>query len=538
MYKFISKFGLYLVIFGSAIVISSPAPAALADGNSLWINGFGYQFLQGRLSPWPYGSNYGTPLYQGDSLNLSQIPVMGSFPGNDTVSIDCENNGTYNDTASASSMRQYVNNTPYEYSSTNLRCTYPTSGTYSPRIHVVRTGKGPGCGPTANYSSYYCWGDYRGVTETIDYYLSAFSVLSQNYNVTVIPTTEYHGFLANNFVCNSSTGCGAPVTMDLVIDVNTSKISYYGGPTYSYDMTGPFTYSIDCNGDGKIDKVVSGSADWMTAYTNLQYDPNTYRSHGYWGFTNITAYDTGPVCSYTSPGVYNISVAVDGGGLPQTEYGRYALMIFPSSPLSVSVKTSPSTGEAPLNSVTVHAVANNIMPGTGTWGPVDLELSCEGNGSNNAGYDIDFNTPGTPMSSTLSYDFTGTNSCSYSTAGTHTPTVTVSQPLQNLSASGSAKVYVVGQLKCDGTDVMKAPVNYRLDWAAENSSKCIASTKLSQSYSGMDYSAATNWTGTKAAAGSQTFYDVPAGNYEYDLSCVGVDPSQSVQSSCAVRVTQ
>ncbi len=528
-----SKLGKFSV--GAAVIIIvaaiyAPAPA-LAKPDSIFIYGFGYDSWEGRINPWPWASQWYTPQFYEPNVtfDFQQIPVMGDFAGSDSVSIDCDNNGTYDATTGGSTILQNVWGHLYWMSTSSLRCTYPAAGTYSPRLHVVRSGNS-GCGYTG-MGWFTCW-NTTGATATTDYTFGPINILARNYNVNIWPNSQspYVG--------------KAPQNTSFVVQVTFPN-------QYNNSVGGSFTYHIDC-GDGTPVKDINGYASGSIYVNNITYDSNynPIGSAGQWALNaaNISG------CNYTSPGVYRVLIGTDGGGATRTQYGASNIILFPSVKLSAQVIAVPATGDAPLNNVKVHADAAGIMPAIGQWGPVDLLLRCDGNlqyeqaiasgvssgiaaqnyggdGQVSDAYHINFNTSGTPMVSTLSHDFT----CSYPIAGTHTPTVVVQQ--NGLTGAGGTKVYVVGQLKCDGTDILKSPTNYRLDWDTANTDHCDASTKTFKSYSGFNYFDATNFIGRQSPKGSQTFYHVPSGQYEYDLSCIGTDPTQNVQSSCAVTVT-
>ena len=152
---------------------------------------------------------------------------------------------------------------------------------------------------------------------------------------------------------------------------------------------------------------------------------------------------------------------------------------------------------------------------------------------------MDFND-GAPLVSSTSTTF----ACSYPQPGTYTPTVVVSQNSE--TAVAGTKVYVVGQLNCNGPNVLQAPADYRLDWNALSSNQCtsqslfnsLPASELPANLWNIGGSNGLGFSGAQPASGSYVFYNVEPGNYQYNLSCAGNGTStQIATSSCSVTVT-
>ena len=495
------KFSIGIIALVATVIVFLPKPAVLADP----------YFIQ----PYKVETDpdvWWTGAYQTDFEPLKvnfKISVMGDFSGRDRTSIDCDGDGTYDVITNGTAMLQRVGVHDYWVTFAEpARCTY-LAGTYRPHIYVVRTGSSDsGCGHYAGSYLWYCWQDYSGVTATTDYTLDPFYVFPRQYSVNIWPNRQspYVG--------------KAPQNVSFVAQVTWPQV-------YNNSISGSFTYHIDC-GDGTPVKDVSGrtSSEPMSV-NNLYYDAN-YRPLGGAGVNVYAGFNTGSVCNYTKPGVYRATISVDGTGAPSTPQGAAYITLFPSSGLSARATATPTSGDAPLNDVAIHATANGIMPARGAWGPVRLSVSCDSNGVTNDSYHINFNTAGTPMDSTLSHDL----KCSYPTAGTHTATVTVEQ--NNLTASGNVKIYVIGQLKCDGTDKLPAPANFRLDWQVQNVDRCEAGgNSLTTSL--------WNWAAgvlapSETKIGSRTFYNVKTrGEYLFKVTCYksGYEP---VVQSCPLNI--
>lgn len=535
-----SKLAIGLVIT-AAVVVYLPKLSAFADTNSIFFPGFGYTGYDGSISPSPYydtapyGDLHGMAIYAPGSINF-MIPIFGDFPGTDLISIDCTGTkgNNYDYAVSASSQKQYLYGqtlydssgrfmgyASYETTQASFTCSYPAAGTYSPHIRAVRTGKPAGCGVSSTLGGfrqeYYCWGDYSNVTATYDLPIAPFQILSYSYGISATPN-------------------GSP-NVSFVIQTVYQQLygsSWFGG-VYNRAVGGYVNYSIDCYGDGKDIVNASGNSNATVMYAGQP----------------AAAYNTGPVCKYTSPGVYSVLMKLNSSssGATTADYRPAATVtILPSAPLSVQVTATPASGEAPLNNVKIHADAAGIMPATGKWASVTMYLRCDGNlqyenavargmtpdaaaraygadGAVNDGYDINFGAAGTPMVSTASRDF----SCSYPTAGTHTPTVVIQQSTST-AASGS-KVDVTGELKCDGqsTNETKLHSTLTLDWATQYTNRCDA---LGDGW---------GWSGRNNVISPFVIPDLNATvgrTYTYTVRCYdSSDPSKYIESSCLVKVT-
>jgi hypothetical protein len=538
-------------IVALAIIAFLPKPAALADTGSIYVSYPDTAYsIETQVYPWPYPEWYSSNQIYEPNVTISIRPgVFGNFPGTDQISVDCDGSGTYGPTVSAGAgdLGDAFNFSPiYISNSGTVQCTFPVAGTYSPIIHVVRTGSG-GCVNEGRYNNQECFSN--PVTAEADFTLPSFTILPKDYVVNVWPDTQ------SPYVGKSPQNVG--------FAIQSWQTNAYCPPGVNCDFSvgGYFTYHVDC-GDGSPVKNISGYAGGSTDITDINYN-SQYVSQG-GGFQWVyNALNTGPICDYTSPGVYQVQVSTDGlSGSSGTVYGGATVTLLPSGQLTDTVSVVPTTGEAPLNGVGIKANVSNIMPATGSWGMVNMSLRCDGNlpleqnliaGANPAsaayvyGNDgpidsssfINFNNSGTKLVSTTSTPFT----CNYAQAGTHTPTVVVQQ--NGITAAAGAKVYVTGKLKCDGTDVLKAPTDYRLDWNTLDADHCAVQSQwnslpisqLPENFINIGGSNGLGFSGTQPASGSHTFYDVEPGYYQYNLDCVSSDGTEDATSSCGVTVT-
>jgi hypothetical protein len=503
------------LIFGLSIavmVLAIPIHYVLAQ--SINIYGFGFESWEGRINPWPWSSNGIQPplWYPGQSFSFQYIPVMGNFNGYDSITVDCYNDGTNIVTTGGSSSYTNVwGQMEYYDGGGYATCNYAKSGTFSPHIHVVRTGD------YCYYSGYNYVCQNTGQSASTDDYPGGIQIVALNYGVNIYPSNV--SMLVRN----------APIN-NVSFTANITLTQCGGSGCFNNPVGGSFPIILNCgNGAAPIDTNINTGG---TAEVNTQNYNSSFQPIGGSGVSLQDAFSVGS-CSYPTAGIYQPSIVIGNGN----GSGNYATVVaLPSGPPSVTVTASPNygtvgkttSGTAESVSLQVDADAEGILPATGVWGPVELLVSCGEDGQIDGSYNINFNTAGTPMSSSLVHDFT----CTYSAAGTYTPTVTVEQ--NGLSASGSTKVILSGQLACGGTTVETAPANYVLSWDAENADNCTASTLLNNaSYSGVD-----NFSGPQQAASSSfIFSNVPAGNYEYELNCIGTDAAKTpVTGDCKVDV--
>lgn len=550
--KFILKSALG-VIAVTAIVVVLPKSVSLADYSSTVgsINGapIGYNYnYWTHIGPDPY-PEWWNPVGQYAPVTISiTVGVGGNFGGTDQMSIDCSggNNYTQNGSGSASFVGDVFNVYPgyWDYNQVTFQCSYTSGGTYSPHIHVIRTGSG-GCPLYEGRWSYpACLPS--SVTATTDYYLPSFTILQRSYLLNIWPNSQspYVGT--------------APQSVGFTVQAWQSNGYCPPGANCNFSVSGYFTYHVNC-GDGSPVKTVSGYAGGSTYVNTVTYN-SRYQSIGSSGQWVSNAFSTGAVCNYQSPGVYQVSIGVDGIS-NNTVDGGTTVTLLPSGPPSVTVSANPTTGDTPLNNVAITANISNLMPSAyDGWGSVEVDLRCDGNlpleqdlaagvnpGAAASVYGSDgqisnsyfFNFNSVPLVSSTST----TMSCSYSVGGTHTPTVVVTQ--NSITAAGGTKVYAVGELKCDGTDVLKAPADYRLDWNTLNTNHCTAGSnwsslpisQLPQNFWNLGGANGLGFSGMQSASGTRIFYNVEPGNYIYNLDCVNSGGTQHVTSTCAVKVT-
>lgn len=162
----------------------------------------------------------------------------------------------------------------------------------------------------------------------------------------------------------------------------------------SGNSAGSITYKFDCKNDGT----------WEKIYT-----------------TTSNIYTAANLCNYPDPGNYTAKVRVEQGNL--SFEGTTAILITSGNSLFVELSAQPSSGEAPLNGVSLTAEVS----GTAT-GPITYRFDCADDGSWEKIY------------TTNSEIYTAANLCNYPSAGNYTAVVRVER--QNLSFQGTAPILV------------------------------------------------------------------------------------------------
>ena len=143
--------------------------------------------------------------------------------------------------------------------------------------------------------------------------------------------------------------------------------------------TGDITYKFDCRNDGSWDKTTT---------------------------TSNTSYIASDLCDYSSPGIYEVKIFAERGGLEIQ--GVINIVIGGVATLAVDFSTDPSSGEAPLNNVDLEV----YVSGTAT-GDITYKFDCTNNGSWER------------TITTGSNSYTASDLCDYSSPGVYTAKIRV-----------------------------------------------------------------------------------------------------------------
>jgi len=474
--------------------------------------GFGNDSYQGRITPWPWNAAYYlAQFYAPTTFQFQYIPIMGNIAGTDTITFDC-GNGTVVTTYGSTIYANVWGWLTYLDWNNSVSCTYTSPGTYSPTIHVVRNGTS-GSGYTS--MGWFASWNFAGESAEADYSVGAIQIQAINYAVSAWPNN------VSTLVSRSPLN-----NVRFTVGVSQWQCSYNG--CYDNPVGGAFSFKLDCYGDGSDIINTSGYSGGNAEVSNVNYN-DQYIETGGTGYSVQDAFSVGS-CNYPNQGIFRPVITATNNG--SSDAGGAVVVVMPSSGPAIQMSTSPSGGSSPLNSVTVDTTSTGIFPAPGSWGPVNVALSCQDNNQTDSSYNINFNTAGTPMSSTLVHNFV--DACNYPTAGDYTARVAVTQ--NGISATATTEIDVAGALKCDGTDVLKAPANFRLDWQDQNSLYCTAG--------GNDLATSLpNWLAgvlapSETKVGNRVFSNVTTkGYYLFQITCYSLTPSfQPNQQSCPLTI--
>ena len=369
--------------------------------------------------------------------------VSGTATGNITYKFDCTNDGSWEKTTTTSATT---------YTATDL-CDYPSAGTYTAKVRVERetlTFEGTTAifitsGPSllvdlsANPSSGSAPLNDVDLTATVSG--SATGDITYKFDCTSdgswerVTTTSSTSYAAvdlcdypdpGNYTATVRVergGLGFQGTAAIfVLEIKTLFVNLIADPssgfaplndvdltaTVSGTATGNITYRFDCTNDGSYEGTITTSTN---PYTSVD------------------------LCNYSSPGTYTAKVRVERGGLSTEDTTE--IVVQETQTLSLSIYTTPASGNAPIEDVDI--VAN--IAGTAT-GDIVYKFDCTNDGS------------WEKIQTTSSTSLTATDLCDYYSTGVYT--VKVSAERGGLLIQGTINV-VVGDVATLAVDFSTNP---------------------------------------------------------------------------------
>lgn len=216
--------------------------------------------------------------------------------------------------------------------------------------------------------------------------------------------------------------------------------TFDGTITLTFTVPAPTTYTLNVSASGASGVPISGVPSTYGGTTN-------YSKTGIPSGTSITLTAPPTVGTATFTG-WSGSCTGTGSCSFVMNLNKSVIANYSAPTLSVAVTATPNSGNAPLNS-TVKAV----VAGTAT-GNIGYTFNC-GNGT----------TQSFPNETVTTKSFV----CSYSTAGSYVPTVSVVR--QGITANGSAPVTVGSGFACTGSVPASA-----VKWDAEEETGLLANS--------------------------------------------------------------
>lgn len=318
---------------------------------------------------------------------------------------------------------------------------------------------------------------------------------------TVAPTTITIGSSASlDWSASNATACTASG------DWSGSKATI-GNQTVTPTTIGEKTFSLSCTGSGgSVSKSVTLTVRQLPPAITIAVNPTSITQGNSatisWGTTNATscvasgawtgskATSGSQSTTPTSTGSFSYTLACDGPGGSSTQ----------SATLTVNPPVPPTTITFTASPATIVRGSSSTLSWS-TTGATSCEASGEWTGAR-----------GTSGSAVVTPTSTGVKNYALSctgTGGTSTKnvTVTVNTPAPTLTITPSPATITLGQ-------------SSTLSWSAADVTSCTASGE---------------WSGTKAAAGSQTVTPTSAGTKNFVLSCTGDGGSVSKTASLVVN---
>ena len=207
------------------------------------------------------------------------------------------------------------------------------------------------------------------VTATTSYSLPSFQILSKDY---VVNSSAYGqdyywpgcGYSSSCYARGSSAQnpyvAQAPQDVGFnLVATQTNGYCAYGNCIFS--VGGYFTYNVDC-GNGTPVQSVSGYAGGTSGWgSNESYN----------------VFTTSPICEYTKPGVYQVTMNTNSLSGSSGASGGTTVTLLPSGNITDKVGAVPNSGGNPLNNVAINTNVSNMMRRVARL--VTLTIRCNGN---------------------------------------------------------------------------------------------------------------------------------------------------------------